>query len=801
MKKKRSKQKQAAPPPEPRSATPKGRPHWALTGVFVASTALAGVATPALAQNPVAAREDRAPTRRFEIAAGSLADALVAFSRATGLQVLDPSSVLAGVRTSGVSGTFTDVDALHRLLEGTGLTYRFTSARTLRLERGSLPSITERTTRLDAVTATGRRALSSPKYTEPLVDVPQSVTVVPQEVIESQGATSLREVLRNVSGLTVNAGEGGATPGDNFNVRGFSARSDVFVDGVRDVGGFSRETFNVEQVEVAKGPGSTYTGRGSTGGSINLVTKTPLADERYSATAGIGSADFQRATVDVNQPLGAAGLPTVGVRLNAVWQDGGVAGLEVVEKENWGVAPSLTVGLGTPTQLTLSYFHNEQDNIPAYGIQSNDSVPAVDTHNFFGLTSLDFEEVNADEASGRLTHDFGGGLSLRQQVTWRNSDVNRIVTFASTANLNRSTRSHITRDENLASQTALTGNFATGSLRHGLVAGVDVSREHSTFAGYTLTGSPPPIDDLNDPDPDDEFTGSVTARRPTRDATGNTVGLFAFETLTVSPHLELNGGIRWDRFRAEYQDSLGAPLDPAGTTTEAFTWRAGAVAKPVQNGSVYAAYGTSFNPSGETLALDGRGNANLDPERSHSIEVGTKWGFFRERMLLSAAVFRTEKTNARMTNPEDPSGPQILAGDQRVDGVELGASGQITEGWSLYGGYSYMDSEIVDGAEADIGKPFANTPKHSGNLWTTYRTPLGLEVGGGVRYMGERFVRNDFYAPEYTVWDAEAGYTLNGSLTLRLNLFNLTDETYYENSRFWVPAPGRSVRLTAGVTF
>ena len=799
MKKNRKKNKQA-PAPEAPASSSRGRPAW-FTGMVMASAALGGVASPLFAQSVPQPGEARQATRRFDIASGPLSDALARYVQLTGLVVNDPQAVMGDVRSPGVTGVMPDEEALRRLLTGTGVTYRYTTSRALRLERGELPSsIVDGTTVLDPVTAVGRQQLSSPRYTEPLRDVPQTVTVVPQEVIQQQGATTLRDVLRNVSGLTVNAGEGGATPGDNFNVRGFSARGDVFVDGVRDASGYSRETFNIEQVEVAKGPASTYAGRGSTGGTINLVTKTPHAGERYAGTLGLGSAQYRRGTVDINQPLAGAGLSGAAVRLNAVFQASGVEGLELVERENWGIAPSAAFGLGGDTQLTLQYSHAEQDNLPAYGIQSQDSLPDVDTHNFFGLTDLDHEEVQADEATARLSHAFAEGLTLRQQLSWRQSSVDRVITFAN-VNGTRASRSHLTEDENVTSQTTLNAGFNTGPVRHDVVAGVDVTREHNTFAGYTFTGAAPGIPDLNDPNPDDPYTGTVTRRRPTRDAEGSTVGAYVFETLTLSPLLELNGGIRYDDFRAEYQDSLGVPLDPAGTTTRAWTWRAGAVAKPVEQGSVYAAYGTSFNPSGELLALDSRGNAELDPERSHSVEVGTKWELLGTRMLVSAAAFRTEKTNARMTNPDDPSGPQILAGDQRVDGLELGVSGRVLPNWSVFGGYAYMDSEIVEGPEADVGKPIPNTPKHSGSLWSSVSFPVGAEIGAGVRYMGERFVRGEFYNPSYTTVDAEAAYTVSGSLTLRLNLYNLTDETYYDNSRFWVPAPGRSMRLTAGVSF
>lgn len=776
-------------------------PARALTGVVVAGAVIGGSAAPVLAQEPARTAADAGPAvRRFDIPAGPLSEAVAAYGRATGLVVQDPGAVIGSTRTAGASGEMTDEGALRQLLGGTGVTYRFVSARTIRLERGDLPParLTERATVLAPLTVTGAQVSASPKYAQPLRDVPQTVTVVPREVIEQQGATSLRDVLRNVSGLTVNAGEGGATPGDNFNLRGFSARSDVFVDGVRDIGGYSRATFNVEQVEVAKGPGSTYTGRGSTGGSINLVTKTPHVRQDYSATAALGNAEYGRATLDANQPLGVAGGA---FRLNAQYEHDGVAGLDVVEKENWGIAPSLAFGLGGSTRLTAQYFHAEQDNTPAYGIQSQDSLPRVDTRNFFGLTDLDHENVAADEATLRVEHAVGSTLSLRNQSTWRRSEVDRIVTFASTASLSRSSRSHLTEDENLSNQTTLNAAFETGPLRHTLVGGIEVARERSTFGSYAFSAAPPAIADLNDPDPDDPYTGVATARRPTRDATSTSVGVFAFETLQVAPQLELTGALRYDYFRAQYQDSLGVALDPAGTTTRALTWRAGAVVKPTASGSVYAAVGTSFNPSGETLALDSRGTAGLDPERSRSAEVGTKWDLLRQRLSLSAALFRTEKTNARMTNPADPNGPQILAGEQRVQGAELGLAGKLARWWTVFTNYAFLDSELVEGSGTDVGKPLPNTPRHSGSVWTTFALPRRAEVGGGMRYMGERFVRGSFYVPDYTVFDAEAGVPVGERLTLRLNVYNLADRTYYDNGRFWVPSPGRTVRVSASYDF
>lgn len=804
--KKRCQEKHDAATPSRQSA----RSHWAF-GILVASAALGGAATPAFAQNaptsPRPAGDSRALTRRFDIAPGSLHDALLAFTRATGLTINDPKAVVSdAIISPGATGTFTAEDALRHILRGTGITYRFTNARALRLEIGELPpeprpGAARESATLDAVTVTARAERpSSGKYTEPLRDVPQTVTIVPHRVLEQQGVTTLRDALRNVAGLTVNAGEGGATPGDNFNVRGFSARDDIFVDGVRDAGGYSRDAFDVEQVEVAKGPSSTYTGRGSTGGSVNVVTKAPHPDRAWSATLGAGSAGYGRATVDLNQPIADVGVPGAAVRVAGMWQDAGVPSLDVVHNSSWGVAPSLAIGLGTPTQLTAAYSHLTQDNVPSYGIQSFDSLPAVDTHHFFGLQGLDRERVSADRATARVEHAASGSLTLRNQLAFARSDVHRIVTYANPDGT-RHPKSHITHDANLSDQASLNASFATGAARHDVAAGVELSHETSRFANYRFSTDAPTIADLAHPDPNDPYTGDVTVAPPRRDVTANAVGVYAFETLKLGERWQLSGGARWDYFAPTYRDSTGADVEPH-TTSRALTWRAGAVFAPAPNGSVYAAYGTSFNPSGELLALDRNGTSGLDPERNRSVELGTKWDLFRERLSLSAAAFRTEKTNARITDPDDPLGKGlVLAGRQRVQGVELGASGHIGAAWSLFAGYTFLDSRIVTGDSADVGEPLPNTPRHSASVWSTYDFPWRLEVGAGARHVGARYVRGSFWVPGYTTVDAEASYPVARGTMLRLNLYNLANATYYDTGRFWVPAPGRSVRITAELEY
>jgi catecholate siderophore receptor len=788
----------SAPLPKPQQGTGTGVPQWAVAGALMASAALGGFASPAFAQTPTPARSEAAAvTKRFDIPAGRLSAAIESFAQATGITVTDPGAVVGDVDSPGVTGNLSPEAALRRLLTGTGVTYRFATARAVRLQRGALPQ-------LATVSVVGARqaAVSSEKYSEPLRDIPQTITVVPRDILESQGVTSLRDAVRNVTGLTVNAGEGGATPGDNFNIRGFSARSDVFVDGMRDVGGYARETFNIEQIEVSKGPGSVFSGRGSTGGSINLVTKTPHLQRQYSGVVGAGSAEYKRGTIDLNQPLTDMGIPGTAVRLKAQVQTPGVADLDVVKNKSWGVSPSIAIGLGSATQLSLAYFQANQDNVPTYGVNNtttNGPPPGIDTHKYFGVAGLDFEEVDAKQATAKITHAFGNGWTLRNQTAWGSTDVHRIVTSAN-ANKTRSPHSHITYDQNLSNQTSLSSTFKTGGIEHTVASGIEATHEKSRFANYVVTGGVPAIADMSNPTATNLFTGSIREGRPRRSVVANTAGIYTFDTMKLGPSWEFNLGLRYDAFSPQFSDSLDRELPKK--SSRAMTWRTGLVYKPVERGSVYFAYGTSFNPTGELLSLDSRGTIGLDPEKNNSYEVGTKWDFLRSRLLVTAALFRTDKTNARITDVTDPSGTTlVLAGKQRVTGAELGASGVIAENWTLFAGYTYLDGEIIKGNVGLDGTPLPNTPKHSLSVWSTGKLPWDFEIGGGVRFVDDRYRTATQSVPEYWSYDADAAYTVSPKLQLRLNLINLTDATFYDSGRYWVPAAGRSVKLSTSVTF
>lgn len=659
---------------------------------------------------------------------------------------------------------------------------------------------------------------ASPKYTQPLREVPQTITIVPKEVIEERGATTLRDVLRNVPGISISAGEGGVPLGDNLTIRGFGARTDMFIDGVRDFGNYFRDPFNLQQVEVVKGPASAYSGRGSTGGSINQISKWPFLGSANEAALVFGSDETKRVTLDVNQPLTGVGLDNVAFRLNALAHDSEIAGRDHVERQRWGFAPSLAFGLGTPTQLTLGYYHLSQDNIPDYGHPFVNGSPLdVDRSNFYGLVNRDYEETSLDVMTAEFKHAFSNELNLRNLLRYGYATSDYIVsapTFSGASfgagTISRNSKSRDAEDTILINQTDLTSKFRTGPLGHTLVTGVELAREttanrnrqNNVNGPATSLFSPNPFD----PGPPVPYTGAGT------DGTADSVALYAFDTIALHPQWDLTGGLRWDRVDLETESTATNGTKTTFNRIDSeISWRVGLVYKPAANGSLYAVYGTSFNPSGERLTLNAN-NELLDPEETKTYEVGTKWDLMGGRLALTGAVFRVEKTNART---DDPLGivDQVLQGEQRVDGFEIGITGSITERWKVFAGYTRLIGKVIEsGNPAEVGTEPVNVAPHSATLWTTYDLPWRLRVGFGAQAADSRRAGNaesSFAGTSqnrvqgYVIFDAMLAYQLTEKIDLRFNVLNLTDKVYYDAiySSMAHPGAARTFLVSTGLRF
>ncbi|WOE80460.1 TonB-dependent siderophore receptor [Pseudomonas protegens] len=715
---------------------------------------------------------------------------------------------------------------------------------------------------LDATSITGEaqdntsyqvEKASSQKYTAPLVDTPRSVTVVPQQVLKDTAATSLQDALRTVPGITFGAGEGGNPQGDRPFIRGFDAQGDTYLDGVRDTGGQSREIFDIETIEVSKGPNSAFGGRGSAGGSLNLTSKMPKQQDFLNGGFTYGSDQTRRYTLDVNRQF----LEGAAFRLNLMSHEQNVAGRDAVNYDRWGVAPSLTFGLGTPTRVNVSYYHMESNDLPDSGIPYGyGSASATahghdkpndggDSNNFYGLKDRDFRKTRADISTVSIEHDLSDSMTLKNTLRHGNTGQDYILTQPDDSKFNvnrygtvwRRANSRVSTTETTTNQTDLFGEFHALGFKHNYSTGLEFTGEETRVSSYSVAGNTaqvcnpgntPSCTSLGNPNPNDPWTGSITRNYNGTNTKATSRAAYVFDTIELDPQWLLNVGLRYDTF-----DTVANTNAVPTATVKArsklkddsqfWNWQAGLVWKPTDNGSVYASYATSATPAGALVGEGAEGNplaagastSDLQPEETVNYELGTKWNVLNDRLSLTAAVFRTEKKNTRVL--VDALTYQN-AGESRVDGLELGASGKITDKWQVFAGYSYLKSELVDpgltgrngvitaGAASAKGNEMPNTPKNSFSLWSTYAITPKLTVGGGAFYVDEVYgdTGNTVYVPSYTRYDAMASYKLTKNVDLQLNVQNLTDKTYYDKAfaaHFANQAAGRTALMSANFHF
>jgi len=709
------------------------------------------------------------------------------------------------------------------------------------------------------------RTSASDKFTAPLLDTPKSVTVIPTAVIAQSGATSLTDALRTVPGITIGAGEGGNPVGDNLFIRGYNAQTDTYVDGIRDTGSASREIFALEQVEVVKGPNSAYGGRSSAGGGVNLVSKTAKAENFSNATVGLGSAKYRRVTADLNRTIG----DNAAVRLNVMGHDAHVAGRNEINGDRWGIAPTVTFGLTGPTKVALSYYHMESSELPDTGIPFNNPFStgpnvakngngtpiAVARDTFYGLVNRDFRDTQTDIGTVDVKHDFGNGLTFRNVMRYGRNTNDYVWTQPDDSKGNillygtvwRRANTRVTETESLANTSSLTGSREFGGIKHSFTAGLEFGREETDRSSYLFTpGTNNPLTKtftcptsgletlyncapLVNPNANDpwEYTRSVSPART--NVHTNTRSAYVFDTLEFTPQWLLNLGVRWDDFRSvldvpayTLSGAAPTPAQHAEVNSTFANYQAGLVYKPSTNSSVYVSYGTSSTPPGNDGGDGSDGLTtvirNLKPQDSKNFELGTKWEVLARRLSVSAALFKSEMNNARVTAPD---GTTQNVGKKSVKGVELGVSGNITPDWLVFGGYTWLDGRLDDngyvntaasGAPAKWepspynGNVFPTTPKNSASLWTAYTVLPGVTVGGGVNYVSKVYanINNTKYAPGYTRFDAMASYEVNQNVTLQLNVQNLTDKLYFDkvsSPHYAGVAPGRSAMLTASFKF
>lgn len=684
--------------------------------------------------------------------------------------------------------------------------------------------------------------VASPKFTQSLQDTPQTIQVITSDLFNQQGATTLTDALRNSPGVgTFYVGENGNTnTGDSIFMRGFDTSSSIFVDGVRDLGSISRDVFNTEQVEVAKGPAGTDNGRSAPTGAINMVSKQANLHNAVSGTVSAGTDSQQRGTADWNQALGA----TSALRVNAMWQDSDQPGRDHVNNRRWGIAPSLAFGLGTSTRYFLNLLYVDQDNVPDGGVPTL-GLPGwtpqpsleqlagqpVDPENFYG-TRADHDDVTAKMATFRIEHAINDAVRVTNTARWGRTDQDYLLTAfmgtgtrgangAPTGNIRFTNpadpatytiaRSLPTfKDQQntiLTDQLNLRADITTGAIVHNLSAGLEFTREELKSFGQAATGgttwSP-----ANLYAPDWNATGLTWAHNGA-DSHGKTTtsSIYLFDTLNLGESLLVTAGLRADHYSTEYQSASvcggrgpACGANPVGTvianpslehSDTLLNWKLGAVYKVDDIVSLYANYalsqqppgGSNFQLSASTSSAD---NPSLEPQKARTVEVGTKWAFLDDALAFNVALFKTEVSNEINTQVLDDAGNPTQTGKKSVQGIEVSTVGRITDNWSVSAGYSHLDTEVEEGANvaADGTRNLTYTPGDTFTSWTSYAFPSGLTIGGGVRYAGQMHRGTDgavgtpAFTKSYTVYDAVASYAINEHLVLRLNAYNLFDKQY-----------------------
>ncbi|MEX0707335.1 MAG: TonB-dependent siderophore receptor [Woeseia sp.] len=718
------------------------------------------------------------------------------------------------------------------------------------------------------------KQMSSPRYTRGLLETARIISVLPSDLLQEQNVTSLRDAMRNVPGISLQAGEGNPPGGDQLKIRGFNARGDIKVDGIRDMGNYFRDPFYVDQLEIVKGPNSVVTGRGSPGGTINFVTRKPQSREFSRVELSAGTDDYQRVTVDINQPID----DNSAFRLNVMGHSADIPGRDVVNDKRWGFFGAYTWGLTGRTSLNVDWLSTRQDNIEDKGLPfdregfsgpkalcdqaDNDRVgrvgdqrcgdgyatgrlpDGIDFSDFFGHVD-DYQDIDVDIVTAGVEHALGDRARIRSNFRYTRVTNDSITSSPrikvpeafwgsgdfSVAEVQGDLKPRDQEDEGYFNQTDLVLQFDTGGLTHDMVAGFDVGR--FTFENRRRPDVNGPRTSLLDPerrtrpaapfatvaDPDE----STVHRFETEEA-----GLFALDTIRISPELDLNVGVRWDRIEAKAREFGRPDALSLSRTDDEWSYSMGLVYKPNQDASVYLASSTAFEVSGnfdrnQIQLAGGSGNRitspelfNVPPEETEAFELGFKWQGLAG-LDVNAALFRTDKTKARVPGigADDPS---VLDTEQRVEGFELLVAGQVTPRWRLFGGYTFLDSEVRESAAFPqlVGQELGGTPEHSLNVFSTYDVTDRFSFGGGLQYVADQTSapqpvvdppprRGNVSIDSYTVVDLYSTYRFNERAQIRINAFNLFDEKYIsqvaEGGAQGIPGKSRHVIATLRYDF
>ena len=678
------------------------------------------------------------------------------------------------------------------------------------------------------------RVQASGKFPEPLLNTPKTITVLSKEVMADKNITSLREIGRSTAGVTLGSGEGGNAFGDRFFIRGFDARNDVFIDGIRDPAVSIRENFFTEQIEILRGPASSYAGRGTAGGAINIVTKQAGDRNFYNAENTFGTDRTKRITLDVNQVIS----PVFSVRTGGMFQDAGVAGRDYVTDNRWGGFISTKYTPTNDLKITTNYVHTDLSGYPDFGVPwyRQGNVPVTEAgiprNNWYGFINRDFQLARQD--FGTLTAEYKPieNVTLTSRTRVENATLAYIGTLPNapvTTNpdptkwtFTASPQSRNQFVDILANQEDATFKFDTGSVKHTAVTGIEFSNERvginrysglasEAFGAFNPNGSLP---NQSIYAPAYTFTPFTTVPSLGVDPTRYNVdskAVYVLDTANWEDKIIVNGGVRYDGY------NLRSSVIARSSTVDSdfVNYNVGVVLKPLPIGSVYAAYATSTNPFGSEL--DGTaadyggavpGGVVLGPERNKAAEVGTKWELFERHLLVTGALFHTEKDNAR----ETVNGVLASGAAYQVEGIDLEVSGNITDRWSVFGGLVLMKSKVLQSAlPSNVGLQMANIAHESFSMLTKYKFDGGWELGGQAVYRSKIYggtfgANTGTELPSYWRFDAFVEKKIDKNWTMKLYAQNLTNKLYYDTlyrnaTPFVAVAPGRAFYIVTTAKF
>lgn len=667
------------------------------------------------------------------------------------------------------------------------------------------------------------------KGQQALRDIPQSVTVITEKLMDDKNLDTLKAALHSVPGIAFEAGEGGAI-GDLVRLRGFSTRGDIYLDGLRDIAQYNRDTFNQDRVEVLRGSASMLYGRGSTGGIINQVSKQPRLVNRNEVEFTAGTDHYYRLTGDLNVVTGE----TSAVRVNLMKTEAD-SFRNGPSTDRRGIAPTFKWGIGTSDEISIGAYHLEYNDVPDLGFRWLNGRPVdAAVHRWYGAKS-DYQDDSATQYFATYLHRFQGGGELKTTLrdgrykrdlwattagfaalppassglatacSYPNGTVTTPITSISDSSLIcRGNQTRAAKDHHRFVQSDYSGHFDLLGMNHQLLAGVEYANERTTTYSYTGTPAKTPITWAQDGGSPDLADTRVRTRNTRFES--NTLGLYAQDTMSLTSELKLIGGVRWDRFSGDYERVAG----PLSRTDRVWSHRVGVLYQPTEIVTWYASYGTSFNASGDLYQFDPT-SANTPPEKSRNFEVGAKWDLFDGNLSLRTAIFRTQKYNERNTDIDQASNAYLLSGKRHTDGIELEAVGQITPALEVFGGIAWMKGRIdaagsSPASQASVGKTPGLTPRLTANIWATYRVSPGWRVGLGADGMSSRkpalAETGINRAPGYAKVDALVEYA-SGPYTVRLNVKNLFDRVYADAlyRGFTVPGETRAAQLTVSATF